>query len=670
MKANQLLNLCVGMGMLTLTACMEQSVYDPAKDPNAPKPETEYFDFATTKTVAVEVDYGELGSNALLEIFIEDPLSYNEYGSFVINGEPVFKIFADKNGRFVGNVEMPAMASTVYVFSPTWGVPMCIETEVVDGKVRVNSAELTAQEAVDTRANATLKLETLSSKNKLYSIVGIGNRYGKPNDFNGLLEKGDLTSTFINNVQNALWKGKTSKPDGLNNSNLVRGTEYINTSIATTYKNSAGETVVVEDAEIYFTFISESGSYQSSVGYYYYKTDECPASPANLEKFIILPNASIGGNDPFNSSSKSSTKYTGNAPLSTNQKVQLLFKDSNGKLTTQFPAGYTIGYFVMANAFSQGKSSNSKGSINVDVTPYYSNAEWNAKYNGSNSRFISLATSAGTVIYGLEDGTDTGYEDILFSIDASPNEVIQNIERPVVDEEKPEITETEKNFYTFAYEDIWPRGGDYDLNDIVVEFSRSITFGSDNYVKEVKDVYKSIQGPNAAKMQNAFAVQYPANQRGSISLPTGAIDETATSSIIVFTDGRKAGDAEYVVTRTFGDKALLKSNLKSSLTDLNPFIIAGFEGAGIDNRTEVHLPKYKATTMADPDQIGSGDDAYYVNKDGKHPFAICIPDKFIPTTEFVAIEKEYPDFTKWVDSFGATNTDWYKNYTGPNKPAE
>ena len=34
--------------------------------------------------------------------------------------------------------------------------------------------------------------------------------------------------------------------------------------------------------------------------------------------------------------------------------------------------------------------------------------------------FISLSTSNGTVVYGVEDGDDTSYEDILFCIDANP----------------------------------------------------------------------------------------------------------------------------------------------------------------------------------------------------------------------------------------------------------
>ena len=107
MRVNQLLGMGACFAMLALAGCMDKDVYDPGKDPTVLKPESEYFDFTTTTNVAFEVNYGEIGSNALIEIFTEDPISYNETGSFVIQGEPVYKIFADAKGRFVGDVELP-----------------------------------------------------------------------------------------------------------------------------------------------------------------------------------------------------------------------------------------------------------------------------------------------------------------------------------------------------------------------------------------------------------------------------------------------------------------------------------------------------------------------------------------------------------------------------------
>lgn len=666
MRVNQLLGMGACFAMLALAGCMDKDVYDPGKDPAVLKPESEYFDFTTTTNVAFEVNYGEIGSNALIEIFTEDPISYNETGSFVIQGEPVYKIFADAKGRFVGDVELPTTAKVVYVFSPTWGVPMCVEADVENGKVTVNETDATSRAAAATRAKSELRLVTVNNAQKVYSLVEIDNSYGEVKDINDLIEEGKLSNKFISNVQKALWKGKTTKPSNLDNSNYVRNTEHVNTTIAKAYQNEQGQTVTVEDAELFFTFLTESGWYQNVVGYYYYKTDECPATPDGVKKIVIFPNASIKGNVPYlNWGDKvpgGATNYgSKNAPLETNRKVQLLFQDEQGKLSTKFPAGYTIGYFIIADGFKCG-SYGRKGSIDTDKSFVYSNEEWNKNYQGQKARFISLSAEGGTVVYGVEDGGDSSYEDLLFCIDANPNEAIQDPDRPVIDPDEPAVSETENTYLSFAYEDIWPSGGDYDLNDVIIEYHRSIIFNKDNYVSEVKETYEPVQKDDAATNRNAFAVQYATDQRGEIVLPSGAVDETQTNSIILFSNAMDVINQKFVITRTFAAGAMKKDALKVGNSVLNPYIIVNYEGAGKDNRTEVHLPKSKATNLANSDQIGKEADAYYVNKDGKHPFAISIPGTFTPVTETIIIDKEYPDFEKWVESDGKEYTDWYKNY--------
>lgn len=663
MRVNQLLGMGACLVILALTGCMDKDVYNPDKDPDALKPESEYFDFATTTNVTFEVNYGEIGGNALIEIFTEDPVSYNESGSFIIQGEPIYKIFADAKGRFTGDVELPTATKIVYIFSPTWGVPMCVEAEVENGRVTVNETDAVSRTVATTRAKSNLKLVEINRSRNVYSLVEIDDRYGEPDDINDLIDDGKLNGKFISNVQHALWKSEKTKPDNLDNRNLVRDTEHVNTTIAKAYQNQQGQTVIVEDAEMFFTFMTESGWNQNTVGYYYYKTDECPLTPDGVKKIVIFPNASVSGNAPYGAKGFNGEDYKSkNAPLETNQKIQLLFQDEQGNLSTRFPAGYTIGYFIIANGFECGSRDGRLGSINTGKTFVYSNAEWNKNYEGQQARFISLTASGGTVVYGVEDGGDTSYEDVLFCIDANPNEAIQDPDRPVIDPDEPEVSETENSYSSFAYEDIWPSGGDYDLNDVIIEYHRSITFDGNNYVSEVKETFKPVQDELAATNNNAFAVQYATDQRGAIVLPSGAENETATNSVILFPNAKLVRGQEFVITRTFTAGAMKKDALKVGNSVLNPYIIVSYEGVGKDNRTEVHLPKAKATNLANPDQIGKNADAYYVNKDGKHPFAISIPGTFTPVTETVPIDKEYPDFEKWVESDGREYTDWYNNY--------
>ena len=72
---------------------------------------------------------------------------------------------------------------------------------------------------------------------------------------------------------------------------------------------------------------------------------------------------------------------------------------------------------------------------------------------------------------------------------------------------------------------------------------------------------------------------------------------------------------KYVVTREFNG-----SFLKNQLLSYNPYIIVKYS-QGEQNRTEVHLPKHKATAYANQSLIGSNDDAYYIDRKGS--ISIC-----------------------------------------------
>ncbi|MCF0196123.1 MAG: LruC domain-containing protein, partial [Bacteroidaceae bacterium] len=289
--------------------------------------------------------------------------------------------------------------------------------------------------------------------------------------------------------------------------------------------------------EIYFTFITEAGWYASTIGYYYYPTGQEPASPNNVEKFLIVPNNSIAGNH-----SNSFGKDPGNdAPMQTNTKIQLLFRNADGKLTSKFPPGYTIGYFLIPDAYKNAtnnttttkrvdgtkdpykitssfgsyyymsggtkvyvkkfyknataktgeassstfksttykyfdivETSTSGGTNGIDYTKnwVYSNKKWNSD---GKDHYIALTDSkTGQVVYALEDGGDKSYEDVLFTISCSPEQAIYNPERPVIEKDgSTKTTSSTKTHGYYCYEDIWSSGGDYDMNDVIVEYTYS-----------------------------------------------------------------------------------------------------------------------------------------------------------------------------------------------------
>lgn len=660
-----------------LTGCADKDVYNPNAGKPELKPEGEYFDFTTTTNVDFDVNYGKFAAGSLLEIYIKDPITYNENGTYSINGEAQYKIFADTEGCFKGKVELAVVTDKVYIYSPSWGAPMCVEANVENGKVTIDTTvendETNTRAMATTRAVQNPQIWTVTGKKNLYSVVNWdGRKYGAPRDYNNIIEKGNISSKVIADIQNTLWKAPIDgkKPSGLDNSSLITDTKHINTVIAKAYQDENKVVHNIESAEIWLTFLTESAWHQNAIGYYYYPSDQVPTSANDVKKYILFPNASIAGNVPYTSSNTGNTGYyynfgSRNAPISTNQKIQLLYVDDKGNVSTEFPSGYTIGYFIMPKEY-QTSNNNSDGTYKLSDSYIYSNNTWN---RNSANNFISLSTNDGTVVYGVEDGGDQSYEDILFCIQANPKEAIQDPDRPVINPDEPVITTTETTYRTYAFEDTWPTGGDYDLNDAIIEHKQEISFiNNKNYVTKVVDTFTPMQRDDAATFKNAFAVQYASNQRGTIVLPDGAIDENETNSVILFDNAMSVRYKSFIVTRTFEKETLTKGDLT---TDLNPFIISQYV-ANKNNRTEVHLPKAKATSKADQSQLGDKDDAYYVDKSGKYPFAIMIPkavatdnnkDGFIPATEKKNISIEYKKFNSWADSKGTNDTDWYLHFT-------
>ncbi len=643
------------------------------------KPESEYLNFNTTNVVNLKLNYGEMGQRILLNVYTSNPLvDDEENATSKLTGTPVFKAYTDENGVFEGHAELPTYVNKLYITTDSWGVKRFAEVAISNGKAEADLAAEGALSRTVTRASGNYKIWDLGSVgsgsnkiSKLYSIVGWdGNAYGKITDGNnGLLTKGSLTANDLKIIKPHLGNGTTSTFSDKNN---YASTDMVNTSIAATFKNEKGETVVTESAQVYVTYVGEMGAwFQDGLGYYYYKTGEAPASRndalAQLKHYIVLPNSSLPADAPYLGSTigKNGTNYYNygeeNAPAWANERVQLLFEDpATGEISTKFPPGYTIGFFLFSKGnYGNNNCADATYKIKTDYL-WYSNVEWNTD---SRKYHFSALGYKDKIIYGVEDGQNQSYNDLVFTVEADPTGSIVNESRNIIPIEVPEEDATEETCRTYAFEDIWPNGGDYDMNDVIVEHRRSVTFDSYNYVKEVVDSFLPKQPAGAADYNDGFAIQIPANQRGDITLPTGAVDETETNSIILFKSAKNQRGKWFVIKRTFSGKELTKVGLEDE--DNNPFIIANYKSD--ENRIEVHLPKHKSTSKANQDQIGSEDDAYFVNKDGAHPFSIKLPVKdFQPVTEQCAIEVEYPDFTKWVESKMTQYLDWYLNYVKKN----
>ena len=628
-----------------LAGCMEKDLYDPnyGKEP-LPDP-SEYFGFETRGDVKLSVNYDVPGLVALLEVYDEDPMEVVDNVPVKKEGvEALFKIFTDGNGKYEGKMNIPTSVETVYLYTSSWGVPRCVKLDIKDGMASFDMSKKdssTANTKAVTRSYDFSKGSVpylINSGANLYSLCKWGeggnltyiynSQTGKPDPINNgyVTPQKQVGNELIGNLVERL--NSFFKPSGgsVDNAYLYKGSEITNIN------------VTQEGTTLDLVFLDRDASFNNSFGYYYYKTSD-GVSNSNMRKYIVFPNVAF-------------SVYNGALSiLKCGDKVRLLFWGEDGKPSEKFPKGYTVGWFIYADGYHQNENE-------IDITKPLITS------NGySNGGFVSVKDEkSGKTIIGVEDGANRSFCDLLFYVDASPESSIDNPNRPNIPSddkpiEKPDAQENLKG--TLAFEDIWPDGGDYDMNDVIVEYNRAVSFDKKNQVTKIVDTFTPVH--DGAVFANAFAYQVDKGQFGKMTFSAtteGIHTESATSSIIVCPNVKQAIQKVYTITREFTGGSFNKKDLKS----YNPYIIVKY-AEGQKGRTEVHLPKHEATSLADLSLAGTQKDAYYIDKEGAYPFAIDIPIlNFISVTEKKSIDTEYPNFKAWADSKGEKYTDWYNNH--------
>ena len=343
----------------------------------------DFFDFSTSENITVDLDYGNVGGKALIEFYDFDPVTADEVKgeSVKTEEEPFLKYFTNASGKVKATIPFPNSAMNgVYLYSDRISLPKSVLVYPENGQLVYKAP---VKRGLGTKAGATKAVSNPTADNlgnNFYRIVRWSDAYGKAVDYNEIISDGDLSSTDIATIQKAVWNGNTSKPSSLDNREYaVKSTSQINTTVARAFKD--GDVVkTVDHAEVYFTFVQESGWNQNVVGYYFYPSDQVPSSPSEVKKYIILPNCSIAGNAPYGAIGNNNKNYgSDNAPCQSNTKIQLLYEDSNGHFTPDFPPAVTIGYFIIGDGFTVGSATKSglnsevfrseeKGYYDLDVT--------------------------------------------------------------------------------------------------------------------------------------------------------------------------------------------------------------------------------------------------------------------------------------------------------------
>ena len=235
---------------------------------------------------------------------------------------------------------------------------------------------------------------------------------------------------------------------------------------------------------------------------------------------------------------------------------------------------------------------------------------------------------------------------------------------------------------SYAFEDKWPEKGDFDFNDMVLDYNYELIKDASNMYRKVRMNFRL--KTLGAYWQLGFGVKFDdvlsseigqvtGTDAPSISVDpiTGVESGQSKAVIMVFDDAHRlmgfspgefvnaGGQLPLIDPVTMSIEVTL-AEPRESVGEIHPFIYA----KGHRYR-EIGLKGNSPTDLAEMGFFGKEDDAssgtdYYQTAEGM-AWGLEFPTVFTPPREFINISTAYPDFDDWVSSNGSSNTDWYNN---------
>lgn len=448
------------------------------------------------------------------------------------------------------------------------------------------------------------------------------------------------------------------------------------------------DVVLTQQSDVYVTFVGEGAGYRNVLAYYVFDSGNPPASKNDIDSmFVVFPNASLAGSS---------------GGLNAGDKVRL----------GTFPAGKTISWAILADGWK------SNGTLNLSKPIYYSNSALNTNENDPAKRqhSVQLVDQARQLLLnGFEDlkrsngGSDDDFNDLLFYVTATPWSAcdISNIppasntqdqDGDDVPDDVDEFPSDPTRAYTcdymgaLAFEDLWPSQGDYDFNDMVIDYDITHVSNGDNEVVELQIDY--ILRAVGTNFRNGFGFQFENVAPGAVQSVTGQdiqegyITNSANgtesnqqlATIIAFDNifNVMPNPGTKFINTVIGEAAVQPETLSLAVSfgspvalgDLglppyNPFIIVkGVRGQ------EVHLPDHMPTDLADMNMLGTVDDDSDANT-GKYyktannlPWALNITGSFDYPIEYEPIDDAYLNFAPWAMSGGLQYEAWFVDIPG------
>ena len=651
------------------------------------------FDFKTVKECSVEISVlnseNKPLTEAVLDLYFTNPL--DQQGQTVPGAEEqrLFQGLTNELGILSCQVSPPAYADSLYILIRHIGLPEITKVALkgTDIKAKIDGTLSTKSGmAGSLKSGATVNPGDPVKVNGLY-VLGTWDNLGVPNYKEAVNDP--ITNSFLNDITASLPEYKSvdqSHPQYLAN------TKDVNLD-------------VIKDAEIWITFVHEGAGWLNVLGYYTYPTGNPPATKEAIRDLtVIFPNVSY---------------LNSGGGLVSGNKVKLWYLDpATKKYTNVFPAGVSVGWFIRAQGWNGTNHTVTNGAYT-----HYSDLQYNIETDPTLRKHNVVLYDAARDLFvlGFEDmrrdpgyGSDNDFNDAIFYATLNPITAVvksgyQVLDKPG-DSDGDGATDTfdqypndpmrafnnyfpaKGTFGTLVFEDLWPSKGDYDFNDMVVDYNFNQVTNAKNQVKDVKSQIrlKAI----GASYHNAFAISFN-TAASNVQSITG---QRNTKDLFTFLSNKtEAGQSKAVmicfddafnmlhypgsgigVNTVPGNPYVTPETVEMDVTFItpvatatmgnppyNPFII--IDG---NRGKEVHLPGQAPTDLADMSLFGTRDDnsdpglgKYYVS-DKYLPWGINLPVSFSYPIEKSPITQAYAMFDSWATSQGKVYADWYLPKSG------
>jgi LruC domain-containing protein len=627
------------------------------------------FDFSTTQPIEIEINVKDLQGNPFpnSKIYIYDK-SMEDGGKLLFSGT------TNSYGSFASQFEIPSFLRNVFVRVNRVGMVNEVFLQINSNRI---SHTFGGELIPNTGSNKNMKLAHAPIHlNGKYYYLSTFNAQGVPANLEPVNDV--IDASFISEV-------------------IALLPERVPMDLGLIDPSFDDEIHLTQDTEISLTFLHEGAGYKNTLAFFKYNTSNPPATKADVDSiFIIFPNSSAQGSD---------------GGLQAGNRVKL----------GSFKAGTSLGWILLQNAWNSGSQQTNTSSIN-----WFSQPSFNSNNGANGTAGPSAATSQHHValidrnrqriVLGFEDinrdniGSDLDFNDALFYVSASNYAAISGANLPnlgtpldtdgdgVVDTDDDYPNDPAKANNNFAYgslafEDLWPYQGDYDFNDLVVDYSTNLISNASNELVEIELEYNFIA--SGAYRNNGFGVQIDGLLPSDISSSTAPqlygnyiqlngnnTEAGQSSAVFIITDQVKErmgvsrstfvntvqGDTEFPSV-VVSNRIVLTHPVPMSqvgAAPFNPFLISdGNRGQ------EVHLKNYLPTDLADASHFNEGADASelaqgrsYSTESGL-PWAIHLSglNTFAYPQEQVAITEAYHYFASWAQSGGIQFQDWYLNET-------